>query len=141
MSSGTPHIPARKVFPIPPLLRSTLHCGNPKKKQQCPFNSPRPHLRPPLPVPTRTRQSASIILQVLTPQAKNQNTSSSEAVYWEPYPYLTDCLLAWLSECPANHTILFYDKSSGESSSIPTNARATGHHKKDIYPVITKGIV
>ncbi|KIK99112.1 hypothetical protein PAXRUDRAFT_132734, partial [Paxillus rubicundulus Ve08.2h10] len=62
---------------------------------------------------------------------------SSEAVYWEPYPYLTDCLLAWVLECPTDHTIL-YDKSSGESSSIPTNARATGCHKKDIYPIITK---
>ncbi|KIK93588.1 hypothetical protein PAXRUDRAFT_828831 [Paxillus rubicundulus Ve08.2h10] len=88
-----------------------------KKKQQCPFNSPRPHLRPPLPVSTRTRQSASIILQ--------------------PYPYL-NCLLAWLLERPADCTILFYDKSSGESSSIPTNDRATGCHKKDIYPIIAK---
>ncbi|KIK80357.1 hypothetical protein PAXRUDRAFT_833564, partial [Paxillus rubicundulus Ve08.2h10] len=69
------------------------------------------------------------------------NASSSEALYWESYAYLTDRLLTWLLECPTDHTILFYDKSSGESSSIPTNARATGCHKKDIYPIITKELI
>ncbi|KIJ11242.1 hypothetical protein PAXINDRAFT_157369 [Paxillus involutus ATCC 200175] len=74
----------------------------------------------------------------LNPPSQEPSASSSEAVYWEPYPYLTDHLLAWLLERPADRAVLFYDKSSGESSSISTNARATGHHKKDIYPIIAK---
>ncbi|KAF9232058.1 hypothetical protein BU15DRAFT_18076, partial [Melanogaster broomeanus] len=49
----------------------------------------------------------------------------------------TDRLLSWLLERPADRAILFYDKASGESST-PTDARASGRHKKDIYPIIAK---
>ncbi|KIK90639.1 hypothetical protein PAXRUDRAFT_151479 [Paxillus rubicundulus Ve08.2h10] len=72
-----------------------------------------------------------------TDPSQDAGPSSSEAVYWEPYPYLTDCLLSWVLECSADCAILFYDKASGESST-PTDARASGQHKKDIYPVTAK---
>ncbi|KIK74132.1 hypothetical protein PAXRUDRAFT_836069, partial [Paxillus rubicundulus Ve08.2h10] len=138
MSLGTPHILARKVFPIPPLLWSTLHHRNPKKKAAVPIQQPETSSE----TSTASTNKNQIIrfhhTTSLNPPSQEPNASSSETVYWEPYPYPTDDLLTWLLERPTDCTILFYDKSSGESSSIPTNASATGHHKKDIYPVIAK---
>ncbi|KIK77742.1 hypothetical protein PAXRUDRAFT_834887, partial [Paxillus rubicundulus Ve08.2h10] len=138
MSSGTPHIPARKVFPIPPLTPVNPPPQKSKKKAAVPIQQPETSSETSTASTNKNQTICFYHTTSLNPPSQEPNASSSEAVYWEPYPYLTDHLLAWFLEHLTDHAILFYDKSSAESSSITTNARATGHHKKDIYPVIAK---
>jgi hypothetical protein len=88
---------------------------------------------------TSTTKNQTACSNCATNPTQDAGSSSSEAVYWEPYSYLTDRLLSWLLERPADRAILFYDKSSVESST-PTDTRASGRHKKDIYPVIAKAL-
>ncbi|KAF9230850.1 hypothetical protein BU15DRAFT_68840, partial [Melanogaster broomeanus] len=134
MASTTPHASGKAPM-YPPSAPANPQVPKPKRKSA------------PL-VPTGTKQAAPSPRTSTTknqPAHSNRATnpshdtgpSSSEAVYWEPYPYLTDCLLSWLLERPADCAVLFYDKASGETST-PTDARASGQHKKDIYPVIAK---
>ncbi|KAF8836124.1 hypothetical protein BDN67DRAFT_1014945 [Paxillus ammoniavirescens] len=117
MLSGIPNIPARKLFPIPPLTPVNPPPQKSKKKAAVPIQQPKTSSE----TSTASTNKNQIICfhhtTSLNPPSQEPNASS---------------------KYPADHTVLFYDKSSVESSSITTNARATGCHKKDIYPVITK---
>ncbi|KIK18701.1 hypothetical protein PISMIDRAFT_46190, partial [Pisolithus microcarpus 441] len=61
-------------------------------------------------------------------------SAGSEGVQWEQLPYLTEKLLSWLLENPANRAILFNEKKdqAGQGNAAKPHAR----RKKDIHTVI-----
>ncbi|KAF9234240.1 hypothetical protein BU15DRAFT_79261 [Melanogaster broomeanus] len=83
------------------------------------------------------QESASTFQSLPQNPSHDTGPSSSEAVYWEPYPYLTCRLLSWLLERPADRAVLFYDKASGKPA-LPQMPEPLGDTRRTIYPVIAK---
>ncbi|KAL4071384.1 hypothetical protein V8B97DRAFT_1871096 [Scleroderma yunnanense] len=81
-------------------------------------NKPNPHLTgfnpdvmaavPPQPLPPTVRKAAS---QPKCTQKNAQGPSNeSQGVYWECYPHLTEKLLSWFWDNPADYVVLFNEK-------------------------------
>lgn len=70
-------------------------------------------------------------------QENNEGSSapSSVTVYWERYPYLTEKLLSWLWDNPADRAILFNEKRDQHTKGT---AKAHGRTKKDINAIIAE---
>ena len=72
--------------------------------------------------PKRSRKSA-------------QNSSDdSQGVYWERYPYLTEKLLSWLWDNPADRAVLFNEMRDPNTQQV--GSKPHGKRKKDINAAI-----
>ncbi|KAF8123339.1 hypothetical protein EV363DRAFT_1300517 [Boletus edulis] len=63
-------------------------------------------------------------------------STTTDSVKWEKFPHLTDLLIAWLFQHPADRVILFNDKVAGENA--PAGSKASGRTKKDICITIAE---
>ncbi|KAF9245414.1 hypothetical protein BU15DRAFT_71165 [Melanogaster broomeanus] len=129
------------------MASSTPHPSSSKRKQNMPVTQPTSSLTQSHKTAARTAGAAKRAVPSDT-TSNNQGAQSSSPVdpnpgiknvYWEPHPHLTDNLLAWLLDHPADRTILFYDKSNrtlSENSTSPS--RASGTNKKEIHAVIAQ---
>ncbi|KAI6009056.1 hypothetical protein EDC04DRAFT_2610774 [Pisolithus marmoratus] len=111
---------------------STVARGNPPVFQ---FNQASALPKPRVPVVQLLPPTAS------TSQAKHTGgkciqdlSGGSEAVQWEWLPHLTDKLLSWLLDNPADHAILFNEKKdqTGQGDTMKPHAQ----RKRDIHRVI-----
>ncbi|KIJ58574.1 hypothetical protein HYDPIDRAFT_34048, partial [Hydnomerulius pinastri MD-312] len=55
-----------------------------------------------------------------------------------PYPHLTENLLAWLTDHPADRQILFYDKSNRTTLGDSTVPAASGINKKQVHGALAE---
>ncbi|KAI6124677.1 hypothetical protein EV401DRAFT_2068717 [Pisolithus croceorrhizus] len=76
----------------------------------------------------------------LAPQVKcmgkcaQDPSAKSEGVQWKQLPYLTEKLLSWLLENPADHAILFNEKK--DQTGQGNTAKPHAQQKKDIHVII-----